>query len=265
MLDNSETADGSDVFSIAHTILSFETEKEINGEQLKRFKEVSANPAFVSQFPEIHRVVPGFCNSDPADDFLDEIVLILEQSVDVLQRLAEKKSILETEDEDTFLFRETENGKWTDKTRHIEFTQPDYSATYTEEDINPVNKLPMTQAVLQAHSQLLPFPVEENGERKYFPYLIVLLNKRSYQVEGREMVYANPDFNTMLSKVPKIYLDFIKQMGFRPRSVEFMSPLLFELLSPALEQCDIKPVLFKKLPMVTDFVEGFIKKLQKKV
>ena len=260
MLENIEKAEGSDVLILQHMILSFETEEDIDQDQLKRFRSMNNDPVFTNRFPEVRKVIPGLFPGEPDETSLKELVVVLEQSINVCDRAAADGSFIEPpeEDEELYLVREKHDGEWKDHYNKIEPDIPDYQALANKDDIALVSSLPESQAVMQAHAQLLPFPIRQEGKPVYFPFLILLVNKKSGRVENSTMLLAEPDFDTMLSKVPGLFLDFIKSLGFKPRALEVKSDLMFDMLEESLHTCGIRVLQFKQLPALAEAVEGIV-------
>jgi hypothetical protein len=265
MLEDSETADAGDILSIPHMIVTFEKKEDIDEGQLTRFRALSNDPVFHHLFPEVRKVVPGQFPNEPDEAYLSDFAVILEQSLDVLRRAENDSDFIHPEDTDdeTYLMREKENNEWTDQYRTIENKSWPITITWNREDIDQVVSLPQSNAVLQAHYQLMPFHVQEKDKPIFFPYAVVLVNKKSGRIEGTEMMVADPDLQTMLGKIPKQYLEFIKALGFRPRSVEAKNPVLEGLLEEPLRLCGIRLVHFQQLPAMAEAIQGMLEYMKK--
>jgi hypothetical protein len=260
-LENSENANGSDLLSIPHMILSFENVEDIDAGQLARFRKLSNDPAFTYLFPEFRRVIPGKYPNEPDADMQTVMITLLEQALDVISRTIENPDLIYPYeyDEKTYLIRkQSENNEWKDHYLSIDPTPVQYQFTWDNKDIDEINTLPVTHAVMQAHSQLLPLFVKEK-DLTYFSYLIILVNKKSGNIENAYYFIADPDFHSMVQKVPAKFLEFIKSLGFRPRAVEVMNDLHYKMLSEPMRKCGIKLTKYKELPAVSEAIDGIIK------
>jgi len=268
-LEENGTADSGDVLSISHLILSFEKESDIDPDQLKRIRSMETDFGFTVEFPEVRKIIPGQFPADPDETQLNDLAFILEQAIDVCSRAAGDPDFIHPPDMDDemYLLREQvkhgDNISWTDKYRRIKIKPLHYKYIPKQKDIDELISLPASQAIMQAHFQMMPLPVKEEGKPGFFPFIVLLVNKKSGIIENSHMAVADPDYETMLGTIPKIFLDFIKTLGFRPRSVEVKSPLLLEMLQNPLKQCDIRLLQFKQLVAMEEAIEGILKSIQK--
>jgi len=269
MLESSENAEGSDILSIPHLILSFETRDDIDPGQFNRFTSLSREKVSIDRFPEVRRVIPGQFPSEPDDWHLNEMVTILEQTQGVCQRAVTDTAFIQPlgTDESVYLIREPDNKnektEWTDTYRDVRLDAPQYKFTWQKKDIDEITALPTSQSVMQVHSQLLPLPVKQEGKPVFFPFLLLMLNKKSQRIEGYQLLIADPDYESMIEKVPEVFLGYIKALGFRPRTLEVKNSLLYNILHEPMQQCGIRLIQFKQLPAVNKAVESLIENMQK--
>lgn len=260
-IENLETGDASYIFTVPHLMLSFEDKKDIDPRQFERFQSSGNTSVFGEKFPELRHIIPGRFPDEPGEVMLGEMITILQQTLDVLRRSMDDPDLIFPEDleEDTYLVRtfDTGNNAWVDKYLTVKSSPVDYKYTWTDEDISEINSLPLTYAVMQAHGQLLPLQVKEK-DSLYFSYLIILINKKSEIIEKYELLIADPDFHSMLEKVPGRFLNFIKELGIRPRAIEVKNDTLFGMLSEPLRMCGIKLIKYKELPAVTKAINGIL-------
>jgi len=268
-MDGSENPDASDLLSIPHLIVSFENEENTDPEQVKRIRSLGFDKAFGGTYAEARHNIPGRYPYAPSDDALAELLIIIEQSIEVLKEAQENPEIIlpEEYDEDYYLVRTPSpvtlslpaDGilSWRANYIKVKFYTEEYQLTYTQDDIDELISLPAGNAAMQAHSQLLPMQVEHNG-MIYFSYIAILVNKRTGRVENVDTMIADPDYNTMIGKVPAIFIRFIKSLGFRPRVIEVKSDLLFDLLNEPLTKCGIRLNKYKELPAVTEAVNSIL-------
>jgi len=263
------SADSGEVLVIPHLIITYGTEADTDLEQLKQLRLLETDFGFTEEWPEVKRVVPGHYPEDPDEALLNELAVMLEQVVDVCTRAGEDPGFIHPEDmdEDIYLMREQGKQKekkvWADKYRKITIRPLAYKVTWKRSDIDVLSTLPASQAVLQAHIQMMPLPVKEEGKPGIFPFIVLLTNKKSGRVEGYFLAVPEPDYETMLGGIPLIFLDYIKALGFRPRCIEVKSRLLHEMLEKPLEQCGIRLLNASTLVTVEEAIEHFLESMQK--
>lgn len=256
-----ETGDASYIFTIPHLMLSFEDTKDIDPQQYERFRSLGNTYGFNDLFPEFRHIIPGRFPDEPGEVMLGEMIVILQQTLDVLHRSMADPDLIYNNDmeEDSYLVRtfNNEDNAWEDKYLQVRSAPAEYIQTWTDGDISGLNSLPLTHAVMQAHCQLLPFQVKEK-DSIYFSYLIILINKKSEIIEKYEFMIADPDFHSMLEKVPARFLNFIKDLGIRPRAIEVKNDILFGMLSQPLRLCGIKLNKYNELPAVSRAINNII-------
>jgi hypothetical protein len=268
-LQLSGSADSGDVLAIPHLIVSFGSEAETDAEQLKLLRSLGTDFGFNDEWPEVKRVVPGHYPVDPDEAMLNELVIILGQALEVCTRAAGDPEFIHPEamDEDIYLVREQVKQKdtlvWADKYRKIAIKPLAYKVTWKRADVDALNALPSSQAVMQAHFQMMPLPVKDEGKPGLFPFIVLLTNKKTGRVEGYFLAVPDPDYETMLGSIPLIFLNYIRTLGFRPRLIEVKSPLLAEMLEKPLEQCGIRLLSAEKLTTVEAAIEHFLEAMQK--
>ena len=263
------SADSGEVLVIPHLIVSFGTEADTDPEQLKKLRQMETDFGFTEEWPEVKRVIPGHYPEDPDEAQLNELVIVLEQVIDVCTRAVEDPGFIHpgNMEEDIYLMREQAKQKdrkvWAGKYRKIAIRPLAYKVTWKRSDIDAIRTLPASQAVMQAHIQMMPLPVKEEGKPGIFPFIVLLTNKKSGRVEGYFLAVPDPDYETMLGSIPLIFLDYIKALGFRPRCIEVKSPLLHEMLEKPMEQCDIRLLKASTLATVEEAIEHFLEAMQK--
>jgi hypothetical protein len=268
-LQESGSADSGDVLTIPHMIITYGTEEETDPLQLQQLRSLGTDFGFKEEWPEVKHVVPGHYPVDPDDSRLEELVIILGQAVDVCTRAGEDPTFIHPDDTDdeTYLLREQVRQKdklvWADKYRKITIKPLAYKVSWKKGDVEALNALPASQAVMQAHVQMMPLPVKDEGKPGLFPFIVLLTHKKTGRVEGYFLAVPDPDYETMLGNIPLLFLGYIKTLGFRPRSIEVKSALLHEMLEKPMTQCGIRLVKTEKLTTVEEAIEHFLEAMQK--
>jgi hypothetical protein len=268
-LQENASVDSGDVLTIAHLILSFGSAEETDAMQLEKIRETGTDFGFTEEWPEFKKVVPGFLPEQPEGQTLDDLADILQQALHVCARAMRDPDFIHPGDkeDDVYLFREFtgkgENKSWHDKYRKVALPEIQYKITYKKSDLHDLQALPLAQVVHQAAFQILPLPVRQEDGRACFPFVVLIVNKKTGAVESYNMLTPMPDYGAMLGGVPGEFIGFIRTMGFRPRTIEVKNPLLFEMLHEPLQQCGIHVVFTNQLQATEKAIEYIVESMKK--
>ncbi len=266
-LEESGTAESGDILTIPHFILTYESEEYTDPNQLKILRSIKKNFGYSDQWPEIKYIQSCKFPKDPDDAQMNELILIFEQVLEVCKRADGNPELLhpyEMDDEMYFMRETIKDGKqWTDKYRKIKIPAVSIKEKWSRKDIDVLLTLPLSQAVCQAHFQILPLHIKGENDSISFPVTVILTQKKSGRIENNELLTPEPDYETMLTKVPGVILDFIKSLGFRPRCIEVKNPLLYEMLKKPLMLSSIKLVFKDNLLSVEEAIESLLESVEK--
>lgn len=245
--------DPSQILLIPHLMLSFEDKNEVGKIQKEIVKESGVFSASNKKWPVVHQYIPGLMPAIPQGEYLDDMAEIIPQVIDVcLRSEIDIDLILPDEDDDeTYLIREPVKTKgktsWRDRRRKVKAEPETFKAIISQEDIEPLRFFRKTQTVYQADYRMVPAPVREEGNPEYFPFVIMLADKKSGIIAGHDMIPPLPDYHSMVESIPLIIVDLIKNLRLRPLRIEVRDQVLYELLKPAMARCEININLARTL------------------
>jgi hypothetical protein len=212
------------------------------------------------------RIFPGRIPEIPDRMRFDDFIEIMEQTLDVCTRAANEVNFIhpQGQSEDMYLIREKgegENAAWQDKYRKLSLKSTPIRITNVSRDLEALQELPLARTVLQAHFQILPFPVKAERDLTVFLFILVMVNKHTKKTEVQQLITPLPTFNDMMTKLPNIMLSSIRSLGFRPRSIEVKNQLMFKMLSATIQSCEVHVVIKDSLPLVDEAVEKVIEEV----
>jgi hypothetical protein len=259
-----DAAYSASVLTIPHMMLSFGSRELTDPEQAALLGD---NPeGFGGEWPELKRVVPGLLPVTPGDDFIDEFILILEQSLHVLRRSMDDLNVFPPNgQENVYLVREQGKGKtkaWKDKFKTVEDEPLPAAVEPNAELLKALSVLPKGNTVLQWHCQMLPLPLKDKDRPACFPFMVLLVNKRSGRVELQNLFTPFPDYVSMLGQLPGNLIAGLNQLGFRPRCIEVKDPLLFNMINDLLRSLGIGLVFKPRMTETEEAIEAVTKQLK---
>ena len=239
-----------DLIMIPQLQASFEDRGELNKRDREIIKELglkfrgrNAWPMFRSYRPSFF---PWFLEAGEAR-FL---TVALEQLADVAPRFREDPSLL---DGDDYLLRtpRREGGTllWEDATIGVPpLDAPPIEVEVEVEKMEALGRLPMRRAHLEVDFFMLFASVRDQGDRPYFPHMLMMVDAESGMILGSELLAPFPSQEAMWGSVPENLADQLLGMELRPEKISVDSDLLFSLLAPLSEQVGFGLELEPSLP-----------------
>jgi hypothetical protein len=268
-MQSDEQADPSKILVIPHMMMSFDDKKEVDKIHKEILKESGIFSESNKKWPVVHQVIPGLVPAIPEGEYLDDMAEIIPQIINVCSRSEDDIDLIlpDEDDDETYLIREPVKTKgktsWRDRYRKVVAEPETFKAMIRQEDIEPLRFLRRTQTVYQADYRMVPSSVREEGNPEYFPFVIMLVDKKSGIIAGHDMIAPFPDYHSMVESVPLIIVDLIKNLRVRPLRIEVRDQVLYELLKPAMARCEININLARTLASFEEAYEGMSKHFMK--
>ena len=179
---------------------------------------------------------------------------VLEQTIDVTQRLKKDGSLVETGCENTYLLRKGIRKKdtiiWQDSTLKMIPQVPHQKFTVNMSAIaNLKNKAP-GQATVEIDLVMSTEPVQEKKDRPYYPYILLMVDTGSGAIVGFQLLKPLPTFDAMWGTVSSEVVDLLAKTQVLPEKILVSSEILHHLVSCICENLCISLELKEELPNV---------------
>ena len=252
------------ILTVPHLMLSFREREGLSPEQLANIKSSGISFRGNGNWPSLEMTEPGFFPELPQGPVLEDAMLVYKQALEVFRRTREGTDFLYEEHEtfDSMLVREPKEVagkvKWTDS--YVPITELEYSHEYKKEvpeaKVEAVFRLPESRTIVQLELALIPAPVKEKGKKGYFPFGLLLADKKNGLMLGMEMLPPLPDMHQMYEKVPEAVLDQVIKLGFRPTRFEIRSDILFHLVNSSLLRAGCRVLGVKRMEVMDEFIQS---------
>lgn len=260
------------ILTIPHIMLSFTDRENLSPEQLASIKSTGLKFHGTEKWPSLEETVPAYLPVLPEGTSLSDACIIIEQTLDVARRAAKDPGFLiqEYEEYDALLIREStgKNSKtsWRNNYEPLDMDQVriTYKLKYLDESIKNVSLLPESRKTIQMDLVLLPSPIKEKGKKGYFPFALLMADKKTGFVTGMELLTPIPDLHTMYESVPQKVLDKLIKLEVRPQRIEVRSELLDELITSSLKMAGCRLLRVKNLQGIDEAVASLISNLESK-
>lgn len=251
------------ILTIPHYLISLDDRDMVPDDQVKIIKELGLTYRGKNAWPVFNRIDAGFFPATPKGEQLDELQVIMEQSLDVLKRVADDPSFIHSDDEpeDDYLFREAtvtgEKIQWKDVHRTVAETSTEIRYEYDPALIPLMQSMMNHRIPLQADLVLLPRPVHEKGSRPYFPAMLLLVDGKSGMILGADIIPPKPDYHSILSRIPQTMLKRLTGAKLCPVSIKYRNPDMESALEFISGQSGIKIEFSPKLPALDKALRSF--------
>src|SRR5215210_266586 len=177
----------------------------------------------------------------------------LEQLADVAPRFREDSALLESSEGENYLLRvprrEGETLLWEDASTGIPpLDAPPIEVEMEVSKIEALGQLPRTGVRLEVDFFMVPAPVRDEGDRPYFPHMLLMVDAESGMILGSELLKPFPSQEAMWGSVPEVLADQLSGVDLLPEKVSVDSELLFQLLEPLAGEVGFELELSPSLP-----------------
>ncbi len=251
-----------DLLTIPHLMVSFENKEDIEPTAKKQLREFGFNFIGKNAWPVLKHVKPGFVPEMPEEEALADLVMILEQTMHVLERakISPEFILPEEMDTDMYLMRtKTSPGKdgWKDTYWKMEPSSIPYQMGFSTHDRKKISGLKRTNHSIQADIAITNKVVASPGQKPYFACMFVMIHKQTELVLDFELLSPTDGIYEMYSKFPQLLIDKLLRLKWRPAAIEFRHPLLHEMAQEVLYPTKIKIIYHHKLNLIDDFLKHF--------
>lgn len=231
------------VLTIPNIMLSFENSTDLDKTELKRIKELGFKFTGSKSWPELKHTIPGYVPVFPENPYLNDMEIIIEQSLNVIKRIKNKRDIITTYDENSnvYLVRVSNNSdNWKDVYETIIPENRSFFVGYNFSLLEKLIRLPQHKKTLQIDLVIIPNAIKEKNNKPYFPFLILVVDSVTGIVEGFQMLTPVPDIDKMYASFPQKLLEILVNNNYKPEALEVKSNFLGGLLQPMITKTGIK-------------------------
>lgn len=260
---------GGRVLTIPQLMLDFTEEKTMTAKEITRMKKLGARPVENKRWPSLKQFIPGFYPYEPDGNALDDAAIVFEQCLEIFSYTSEDEDYIypDEDNDDLYLIREGKKGstpEWKNSFKIVSVEPVKCNIRFSSIDLARLMKYPKKPEILQIDLALLPTPIEDEKTRPYFPFMLLLVNKKSGIISGYEMLSPIPDIDSMYESVPQKILDMLLKNNYRPYQVELRSEILIGYLSLLLTRAGINLIETDRMTEMDEAFEGLLEHLEKR-
>ncbi|MCQ3974048.1 MAG: hypothetical protein DPW09_11425, partial [Anaerolineae bacterium] len=103
----------------------------------------------------------------------------------------------------------------------------------------------------------------DEGERPYYAYSLLTVDKRSGMILGQELLPPLPSLLDMYSQIPLKVVYLLSQIGSRPKEIRVRSPILYQLLATLEKELGFKLKSTNQLALLDSVKEDLFRFLMR--
>ncbi|NMA46562.1 MAG: hypothetical protein GX945_08375 [Lentisphaerae bacterium] len=263
MIENPDS-DPYMLFETSQLQLSFEDRSHLDSADLRIIKTLKLGFRGKQAWPCFRSFLPGQVPWQLNSDELRLLCIALEQVLIVAPRFKDDEDKVNSltnlgMDGHVFLMRaplsQDPHGEWQESM--VEVARPPVPeispVELDEKRLERAMRLPRAKGGFEADTRLLPSPIQERqGERSYFPVVLMLVEQERGLVFGCEMMAPRPTLTDAYRRVPEKLLAMLVKEGRRPEEIHVRTEQMASLLRGLCEKLDIRLTVRPSLPQLEE-------------
>lgn len=220
------------------------------------FRGKGAWPMFRSYTPGF---VPWFINSAEAQFLINA----LEQTIEVSLRVKDDPDILFQDDEDGYLLRKRikkgNKVQWQDFIWH-ESMEPPKQIEFLSDKIafEKIRSIPNREVSLEMDIFMSPHAVHERDEKPYYPYILLLLDRKTGMIVSFELLPPLPNLSCMWQKMPSIIASILIKISIIPEQIYVASEIMYRSLIYLKEYLNLSVNYVEELTVAPEARKSFM-------
>ncbi len=241
------------LLEMRHLQASFEDRAELSDDDRAQIKGLGLKYRGRQAWPMFRSYRPGYCPWHLEASEVRFLTHAIDQALVMASRLRQDPNALGPGGEDRYLVRVPHDGAgpltWEDEMRPLPPEEPQTLRVGMDlAALEALKRLPQSDVTLEADLSLVPICIGERGERPYFPYLLMAVERQSGIVLGAEFLDARPGLRAMWSEIPERMVHMLAAANLRPRRIVVSAPPLYGLLGTLVDDLGFKLEISAELP-----------------
>lgn len=260
---SSSFAAASRILTIPQIMLDFAEEENLEPEEIKRIKNTGGKPTEDKIWPVLEQYVPGFMPGEPDGQALNDAAIILEQCPYIFEKAREDEDFIYPGDdnENRYLIRSINEGsgaEWKNAYKEVWAEPLDYNVRFPLSLLTQLKNRQKKQETVQIDLVMLPSPVKDGDIKPYYPFVLLVINKKTGIIQDFKMLTPLPDLDTMYESIPEKLLDMFLEGNSVPAEVEMRSDVLISLMEQLFHKAGIVLKRPSQMKVTDEAIEGMV-------
>lgn len=224
------------LIEISQLQASFEDRDLLSKEERQMIKNLGLTYKGKDSWPMFRRYDPGYVPWYIDADDAGFLIYALQQTIEVSQRASDNPELLYPDDGNAFLYRSrTKKGskeEWKDSIWQEPLNEEvQIQLALDKRLIEKIQTLSSENTEVEMDIFMSPHAVGEEGERPYYPYILLILDSKTGMIRTFEMTSPVPDLNSMWEKLPDTVANILINSSFLPEQIYVEKEILYHSLN----------------------------------
>ncbi|NJN98308.1 MAG: hypothetical protein HC875_31575 [Anaerolineales bacterium] len=231
------------VLNVPQLQASFEDRQMLHERDRDLIKQLGLKYRGRQAWPQFRSYRPGFAPWFLEADEVRFLTHALTQAQDVALRFRDNWTLLTRGSHYLVRVARKEKGQlvWQDQSMTV--PPPEPASIQLQMDLDALAALrrqPRAGFTLEMDLFMLPSTFRDKGERPYYAYSLLTVDKRSGMILGQELLPPLPSLLDMYSQIPLKVVYLLSKLGSRPKEIRVRSPILYQLLTTLEKELGFK-------------------------
>jgi hypothetical protein len=250
-----------DLLLIPQLMVSFEDEELLAPEEIEKYAGLGFQFSGEGNWPMFRKYIPGFMPVEPAEPDMEALKIILEQSIDVIERARKNPDVIYHDAmlDDEFMVRVLADGikgVWKDTVWALEYPDMELKFDIPKGLQGKVAGLPKKNAVYQVDMALLNQVIQGPGEPARFGMLFLVADKKDGTMLDAQVLDTMHGIPEVYDQFPALLLNTLLKLKHQPSFIEFRHPVLLEMANRILFPAKTKVRMANPLDTIDEFLES---------
>lgn len=242
-----------EILLIPHLMVSFDERQFLQPDDRQLIEDLGYVLNERKKWPVFRQVIPGYLPVFPKLPKLKDLIPVVEQTLNIARRTRREEFafIERTKEGVGGLCRISEDGKWRDQNTEMPDTYEPVPVPASNRMAAQLNRIPKEKIVLEVDLALMPKPVMDR-EPAYFPFVFLLVEKKSGHIVHFELLTPHPSVDEMVTASGRLLLESLIKLSLHPQQIQTCSRRLHPVLKKVLAGTSIRLVFRPHLPSIEE-------------
>ncbi|MEW6738049.1 MAG: hypothetical protein AB1489_42625 [Acidobacteriota bacterium] len=233
------------VLEVPQLQASFEDRSELEEKDRAVIKQLGLKFRGQHAYPMFRSIQPGFVPWFLTAKEARFLTHALEQTMEIATQFKDNRSLFEDPNEERYLVRIPQQEKnqisWQNQVLPVPPPEPlSVPISMDMESLEELEKLPLSNLIIEVDFFMLPTPIREKGQKPYYPYMLLIAETNNGMIIGTELFKPEPDLTSMWGMIPAQVATQLAHIGVAPKEIAVRSDLVCQLLEPMATALNIK-------------------------
>ena len=237
--------------------VSFEDHNQLHSKDRAVIRKLGLKFRGKNSYPLFRSYRPGFYPWYLSQTEAQFLQCVLEQTIDVILRVQKEHLVVDPDEKGSFLIRKCvkKDGGivWHDSSLIVEPPKPQplvASLDYSIMDF--LNRLKLKKMTVEMDLFIFPQPIKEKGTRPFYPYILMLVDKKSGEIIATETLQPLPTIESMWEEIPAIVAEIFANIKLLPKKIIVKSGELFQSLLYLKDEFGVSIELSQELSRIDE-------------